>query len=232
MIDRKIIFNEVLKNNNGDEFIVVEKVNIKTKAHTTYYKVLFLNTQINDIFSKEHILSGKIRDKYSKNPLDGSYVGNIKNASKHFLYNRWRGMLSRCYNHKESPYKYYGEKGITVCDRWLCFEYYIEDVVLIEGYNENDVKKNLLQLDKDIINRDAKIYSPETCIWVNHKDNRREAVIRNNDYILATNIKTNEVIKTKDWIFLTEYCKVNKYFIYDRLRNKKRTMGEWDFERV
>lgn len=32
--------------------------------------------------------------------------------------NSWRGIFFRCQNEKSKSYKYYGEKGITVCDRW------------------------------------------------------------------------------------------------------------------
>lgn len=31
----------------------------------------------------------------------------------------WRAMKSRCYNPNNDHYKYYGSKGITICDRWL-----------------------------------------------------------------------------------------------------------------
>ena len=33
-------------------------------------------------------------------------------------YSSWYAMLSRCSNPNDISYKYYGAKGITVCDRW------------------------------------------------------------------------------------------------------------------
>src|ERR1041384_5369702 len=36
--------------------------------------------------------------------------------SKHPLYNKWSAMIFRCYNPKSHNYKYYGARGITVCD--------------------------------------------------------------------------------------------------------------------
>lgn len=33
-------------------------------------------------------------------------------------YDLWRGMLNRCYDPKNISYKYYGAKGIGVCERW------------------------------------------------------------------------------------------------------------------
>lgn len=34
------------------------------------------------------------------------------------LYRTWCDMKQRCYNPKNWAYKYYGERGITVCDSW------------------------------------------------------------------------------------------------------------------
>ena len=33
-------------------------------------------------------------------------------------YATWKGMVARCYNEKSGGYKYYGGRGITVCDEW------------------------------------------------------------------------------------------------------------------
>lgn len=34
------------------------------------------------------------------------------------LYNTWRDMRRRCYNPDRPDYKYYGAKGVTVCEEW------------------------------------------------------------------------------------------------------------------
>ncbi len=43
-------------------------------------------------------------------------------------YNSWANMIQRCTNPKRPDYKYYGGRGIKVCDRWLCFKNFIEDM--------------------------------------------------------------------------------------------------------
>lgn len=53
-------------------------------------------------------------------------------------YDRWRGMVKRCYNQKVDSYPYYGGRGIKVCDRWIepngvgC-KNYIDDIHNILG---------------------------------------------------------------------------------------------------
>lgn len=41
------------------------------------------------------------------------------NLSKTRLYRIWSGMKNRCYNSKAHNYKYYGQRGISICKEWL-----------------------------------------------------------------------------------------------------------------
>lgn len=43
-------------------------------------------------------------------------------------YNSWRSMKTRCLNPNHSSYRDYGGKGIRVCDRWLVFANFLEDM--------------------------------------------------------------------------------------------------------
>lgn len=66
----------------------------------------------------------------------------------------WYGMLKRCYNPKNASYKYYGGRGITVCDRWReSFETFLGDM---------GSRPNGLTLDR--INNDGN-YEPSNCKW-------------------------------------------------------------------
>jgi len=72
----------------------------------------------------------------------------------------WQGMKKRCMNPNAINYKDYGAKGITVCDKWMDFAGFYEDMGLSNG----------LCLDR-IDN--TKGYSKENCRWVNHSQNNR-----------------------------------------------------------
>ncbi len=43
-------------------------------------------------------------------------------------YATWEGIKQRCLNPKSQVYEYYGGRGITICDRWKNFEYFLADV--------------------------------------------------------------------------------------------------------
>jgi hypothetical protein len=69
----------------------------------------------------------------------------VKEAiSKHRLYNAWRNMMNRCNNKNNPTYKYYGERGITVCDRWIDAKNFIEDMypTYIEGLTIDRIDNN------------------------------------------------------------------------------------------
>lgn len=44
------------------------------------------------------------------------------------LYWVWAAMLDRCRNHNNKQFKDYGGRGITVCERWLSFSNFLQDM--------------------------------------------------------------------------------------------------------
>lgn len=43
-------------------------------------------------------------------------------------YRTWQCMKKRCYDEKERSYRWYGAKGVTVCEKWMTFEGFYEDM--------------------------------------------------------------------------------------------------------
>ena len=73
----------------------------------------------------------------------------------------YNGMRLRCYNEDNVNYKYYGGKGVAICDEWLLsFENFF-DWAINNGYNEN--------LTIDRIDSE-KEYSPDNCKWSTKKE--------------------------------------------------------------
>ena len=84
--------------------------------------------------------------------------------SKTRLYGILCGMKTRCYNSKSEQYKWYGGKGITICEEWRGnngVQTFIE-WALNNGYEEN--------LSIDRIDSSGN-YEPANCRWVTRSEN-------------------------------------------------------------
>lgn len=73
----------------------------------------------------------------------------------------YRGMKSRCYNKNSINYKYYGGKGVIICEDWLSsFENFYEWAIS-NGYNKE------LTIDRIYPNEG---YNPRNCKWSTKKE--------------------------------------------------------------
>ena len=86
---------------------------------------------------------------------------NKKGETARF-YRTWADMKTRCGNSKNKAYRYYGAKGIKVCDRWQNFENFKDD--MYTGYLAHEKEHGAK--DTFIDRKDPKKdYSPENCRW-------------------------------------------------------------------
>lgn len=103
------------------------------------------------------------------------------------LYPVYDNMLKRCYKLTDENYKFYGERGIHVCEEWLNHRNNFYDWAIHHGW------KIGLCLDRIDVNGN---YEPDNCRFVTPKENGRNK--RNNRFI---------VYKDKNYVF-SEFCEL------------------------
>ena len=79
---------------------------------------------------------------------------NIKWFSS-VLKKKYTHMIDACYNKKSKDYRFYGSKGITVCDDWIKNPQLFNDWAINNGYNDS------FAIGRKDTNKE---FSPENCI--------------------------------------------------------------------
>lgn len=191
---------------NGKE---VNKIN-----HLTPIKFCFKRKRHNFWLFKCDCGNEKIIDKHSVTSGHTKSCGcnmvpkEFKHLQNTRLFSIWRGMMNRCYLKSKCNYRYYGGRGIKVCDDWNetwhrgFLRFY--DWAIKSGYKDG------LTLDRIDVNGD---YCPENCRWVTWEvqvENRRDNSIK----IEYNGEKRN----------LKEWCRLFG-MNYSTIRNRIKTRG-------
>ena len=144
--------------NCGEECEIVEYKNAKNII------VRFVNTEelVNCTYRQFKI--GKVKSRFIPTVCGVGITGleQTKENGKHVKsYNTWKHMLRRCYSekyHQKQP----TYKDCSVCDEWLFYPNFKE------WFNKNyyEINNQRMELDKDILKKGNKVYSPENCVFV------------------------------------------------------------------
>ena len=147
----------IIEYNHCRDMVVEFQDNFKGKVHVNY----------------ENFSSGKVRNPYLPSVYGVGITGNkykIKINDKPIKeYLAWKTMLKRCFDfkYKESHPTY---KDVTCCEQWLLFENFYEWLHKqsnFDKWHDNEC----WHLDKDILVKNNKIYSPKTCCLVSQNIN-------------------------------------------------------------
>lgn len=116
-------------------------------------------------------------------------------------YNAWKGIKAHCYNPNNSGYKYYGERGITVCDEWKNS--------FIKFYEDMKDCPIGFSLDRIDVNGN---YCKENCRWATKEEQERN---KRNNFLVTYKGETKS---------LSEFCdnlNLDYRLIYERINRQK-----------
>lgn len=180
-------------NNHGDPVRIINDKESINGVH--YVDVEFINPNMYGGHTiVENVSFGQLTGEYSAvvdyykpnvlgigcRGFGSSYFDENGNRTKEFVL--WYNLLSRCYNPNDKLHLYYGGQGVTVSHRWLCFEFFYEDLPKIQNYYLWKNNPEEYALDKDYLQPNLpmhqKVYSLETCIFLTNQDNDAEKQLR------------------------------------------------------
>lgn len=122
------------------------------------------------------------------------------------LDSKYSNMMKRCYNPKSQNYKYYGGKGITICEEWLNDKKSFFDWAINSGYREG------LTIDRIDSNQG---YSPDNCRWVDQStqnENTRKSIrLKYNNKWLTI----REIMQIENIPYITAYM---RYVVRDKTK--------------
>lgn len=122
-----------------------------------------------------------------------STLGNSKSPT----YRTWRSMINRCYREKEDSYRYYGGKGITVCQKWReSFSAFLMDM----GERPDGCTIGRIRSEDN--------YEPGNCRWSDAKTQASNKGMQKNN----TSGYKNVIWRKNRWLVLLQIDGEKKYF--------------------
>lgn len=161
---------------------------------TTNVEIEFVNTKTKMTVSASNIKKGSIKDPNYPSIYGVGYIGQGEYTSRvkgiqPASYKRWKEMLNRCYNINASEYNSYGGRGVIVAPIWHNYQNYA-------AWWEANCPNDSFTVDKDVLLKGNKLYSPETCCFVPSDINSVLALRRSErgNYPVGVRLKDGKLI--------------------------------------
>lgn len=143
-------------------FEIVDSISYKDKDGHALYKGVCVECGYERIARYNDLKRSK---KCDHKRVDGKFIPTKRITWKSKkLQMIFSGMKSRCYDVNDKAYRWYGKKGIRICDEWMDDPSTFQEWAFNNGYSEG------LSIDRINSNFD---YCPENCRWVTFENNAK-----------------------------------------------------------
>lgn len=136
------------------------------------------------IVQASHLKSGRIKSCGCLRNETSKKVNITHGKSKTPEYKTWCGMIKRCQNRNCTGYSDYGGRGIAVCERWLKFENFLEDMGMRPSKYHSIERKN--------VNGN---YEPDNCKWASPTEQSRNTRKRKDGENLVVGVSWHKATK-------------------------------------
>ena len=231
-MSRKYHVGTIWETNNYGKIEILEKKSENQKGLTL--KFLEDNTILENV-SQSRVIEGHLKNPNKKIVYGKGYIGigvfktTSGKGKQNKEYKIWTSMLERCYNEKKlvrSP----TYKDCRVDERWHNFQNFCEDLPKLENYEKwLELGGKFYHLDKDFKIKGNKIYSLNTCMFLDAKINsslNTKRKPRSIDKYIKYNVFINGVLKfngsSKQ---ISEFLKIPLQTVNTRIYSKRNVKG-------
>ena len=157
---------------------------------------------------------------YGKSNPNYKHGHKSKHGKESPTYRSWQNMKTRCLNSNHPQFKDWGGRGIKVCERWMDFANFLEDM---------GEKPEGLTLDR--INNDGN-YEPGNCRWATRKQQVQNQRDRKDQCpFIAMNEQGTMIASNNQSEFARQYG-LNRRNINACLNGKQKSHKGWRFKRI
>jgi len=149
--------------------------------------------------------------------------GHHVNSKPSPTYRSWQDMKTRCQNPNYPQFKDYGGREIIICDRWMDFANFLEDM------GERPEGKTLDRIDNN------GNYEPENCRWATRKEqaqNRREIKDQKHQYLFVGMDSQGTMIVSNNQSEFARQYGLDYRQINACLNGRQKTHKGWRFKRI
>lgn len=139
-------------------------ISYKDSANVTVRFIEHESVVISDIWT---LKLGLVKNPNKPSIFGKGFIGIGEYTSRGCgrIYRTWYDMLKRCYC-KKYQVRASTYKDVEVCEEWHNFQNFAEWCYSQRTYHLKDIKGRVYQLDKDVLIKGNKIYSPYTCCFI------------------------------------------------------------------